>query len=281
MWCVWVLPSSFTGANSERTHRLSSPESVLWGSESRKKPLQLGCKMGKSIPRIERESFLSVPRIAINGFGRIGRMVTRIAKTRGHFDVVAINDLSDPKFLAYALKYDSVHGLFSGEVHQDGQRITVNGDPFEVLSEPNPAKLPWGRSGSGLCDREYRSLPSYFRIRAASRRWRQESNRHRPHQRLPRKHGSSRGERTRSHERCADYFQRLLHHQLAPLRLHWRYIVLSASNEDSSQRFMPIHRIKGWWTDPTKIIEELATPLSTLSPLPPAPPKLSAESSRS
>lgn len=86
---------------------------------------------------------MSVPRIAINGFGRIGRMVTRIAKTRGHFDVVAINDLTDPHFLAYALKYDSVHGIFPGEVHQDGQRIIVNGDPFEVLSEPDPAKLPW------------------------------------------------------------------------------------------------------------------------------------------
>ena len=58
----------------------------------------------------------SVPKIAINGFGRIGRIVTRIAKERGHFDVVAINDLTSAEHLAFAFRYDSVHRTFGGEV---------------------------------------------------------------------------------------------------------------------------------------------------------------------
>jgi glyceraldehyde 3-phosphate dehydrogenase len=71
-----------------------------------------------------------LPRIAINGFGRIGRTIMRIAKQRGHYDVVAVNDLASPEQLAYAFQYDSTHGLFPG-------------DPFIVLSERDPAKLPW------------------------------------------------------------------------------------------------------------------------------------------
>jgi glyceraldehyde 3-phosphate dehydrogenase len=59
---------------------------------------------------------VSVPKIAINGFGRIGRIVTRIAKLHRHFDVVAINDLTDPAHLACAFKYDSVHGIYPGGV---------------------------------------------------------------------------------------------------------------------------------------------------------------------
>ena len=90
---------------------------------------------------------MGAPRIAINGFGRIGRMVIRIAKTRGHFDVVAINDLVTPEQLAYAIKYDSVHGRFPGEVKLDGRTMTLDGDPFEVLNEPDPAKLPWKELG--------------------------------------------------------------------------------------------------------------------------------------
>ena len=81
---------------------------------------------------------MGAPRIAINGFGRIGRMVIRIAKTRGHFDVVAINDLVTPEQLAYAIKYDSVHGRFPGEVKLDGRTMTLDGDPFEVLNELVP-----------------------------------------------------------------------------------------------------------------------------------------------
>jgi len=88
-----------------------------------------------------------IPRIAINGFGRIGRTVMRIAKLRGHYDVVAINDLADADQLAYAFKYDSTHGVYPGEVTVDGSRMQIDGDPFEVLREPDPANLPWRELG--------------------------------------------------------------------------------------------------------------------------------------
>ena len=90
---------------------------------------------------------MAVPKIAINGFGRIGRIVTRIAKMRRHFDVVAINDLTDPEHLAYVFKYDSVHGVYPGDVRLDGHTMVIDNDPFQVLSERDPAKLPWGELG--------------------------------------------------------------------------------------------------------------------------------------
>lgn len=86
---------------------------------------------------------MAVPKIAINGFGRIGRMVVRIAKERRHFDVVAINDLAPPAYLEHAFKYDSVHGSYSGETRLDGDTMIIDNDPFKVLSERDPAKLPW------------------------------------------------------------------------------------------------------------------------------------------
>lgn len=90
---------------------------------------------------------MAVPRIAINGFGRIGRVVTRIAKMRRHFDVAAINDLVDPAHLAYAFKYDSVHGTYPGSVRLDGDILTIDDDPFKVLGEKDPEKLPWRELG--------------------------------------------------------------------------------------------------------------------------------------
>lgn len=86
---------------------------------------------------------MSVPRIAINGFGRIGRTVMRIAKLRRHFNVVAINDLSGPDQLAYSFKYDSVHGIYPGKVSVEGSTMLVDSDSFLVLGEKDPAKLPW------------------------------------------------------------------------------------------------------------------------------------------
>ncbi|HUP21775.1 MAG TPA: type I glyceraldehyde-3-phosphate dehydrogenase [Thermoanaerobaculia bacterium] len=90
---------------------------------------------------------MAVPRIAINGFGRIGRMVMRSAKTRQLFDVAAINDLTDPEALVYAFRYDTVHGPYPGEAFLKDGRMWIDGDPFEVLSEPEPAKLPWKELG--------------------------------------------------------------------------------------------------------------------------------------
>ncbi len=90
---------------------------------------------------------MSVPRIAINGFGRIGRTVTRIAKLRRQFNVVAINDLSGPDQLAYSFKYDSVHGIYPGQVKVEGSTMLIDDDSFTVLAEKDPAKLPWREMG--------------------------------------------------------------------------------------------------------------------------------------
>ena len=86
---------------------------------------------------------MTVPRIAINGFGRIGRTITRLAKLRGHFDIVAVNDVAPPEALLYAFKYDSIHGKYPGSVELHGDAMNIDGDPFVILSEKDPAKLPW------------------------------------------------------------------------------------------------------------------------------------------
>ncbi|MFB0988032.1 MAG: type I glyceraldehyde-3-phosphate dehydrogenase [Gammaproteobacteria bacterium] len=90
---------------------------------------------------------MALPKIAINGFGRIGRTIMRIAKLRKHYDVVAVNDLASPDQLAYAFKYDSTHGVFPGEVSFDGDVMEIDGDRFKVLSERDPTKLPWEEFG--------------------------------------------------------------------------------------------------------------------------------------
>jgi len=83
-------------------------------------------------------------RVAINGFGRIGRLVFRnLAARTSEFEVVAINDLTDTKTLAMLLKYDSTHRRFDGQVGHDADSIIVNGKSIKVLKERDPAKLPW------------------------------------------------------------------------------------------------------------------------------------------
>lgn len=83
-------------------------------------------------------------RIAINGFGRIGRLVLRAIKERGlDVDVVGINDLTDAATLAHLLKYDSAHGKFKGTVSVDGSTLTVNGDAIAISAEKQIANLPW------------------------------------------------------------------------------------------------------------------------------------------
>ncbi|GFO63461.1 type I glyceraldehyde-3-phosphate dehydrogenase [Geomonas paludis] len=82
-------------------------------------------------------------RVAVNGFGRIGRCVLRAAAQSKEFEFVAINDLTDAKTLAHLLKYDSVHGKFPGEVSVDGDQLIVNGKAIKVLAVRNPAELPW------------------------------------------------------------------------------------------------------------------------------------------
>ncbi len=87
-------------------------------------------------------------RVGINGFGRIGRLVFRVLAERPlDFDVVAINDLSDPKHLALLLKYDSVQGRFKGTVEAREQSIVVNGKEIPITVEKDPAGLPWKKLG--------------------------------------------------------------------------------------------------------------------------------------
>lgn len=85
-------------------------------------------------------------KVAINGFGRIGRLAFKVLLEKGA-DVVAINDLTDNKTLAHLLKYDSVHGKFNGTVDYNDEFIIVNGKKISALAEPNPSKLPWGDMG--------------------------------------------------------------------------------------------------------------------------------------
>ncbi len=89
-------------------------------------------------------------RLAINGFGRIGRLVFREMVKRGEFEIVAINDLTDSATLAHLLKYDSVHGRFKGSVEAKEGAIIVNGKEVKVFSEKNPANLPWKDLGVEL-----------------------------------------------------------------------------------------------------------------------------------
>ncbi|BBA70130.1 type I glyceraldehyde-3-phosphate dehydrogenase [Geobacter sulfurreducens] len=82
-------------------------------------------------------------RVAINGFGRIGRSVLRAAAKEKGIEIVAINDLTDAKTLAHLLKYDSVHGPFPGKVEVGDGAIVVNGKPITIIAERNPELLPW------------------------------------------------------------------------------------------------------------------------------------------
>lgn len=84
-------------------------------------------------------------RVGINGFGRIGRQVVRAAKETGVSDIdfVAVNDLTDTKTLAHLFKYDSVHGAYQGSVDFDADSLVIDGDVVRVLSEKDPAALPW------------------------------------------------------------------------------------------------------------------------------------------
>ncbi len=86
-------------------------------------------------------------KIAINGFGRIGRNVFKIAFENDNIDIVAINDLTDAKTLGHLLKYDSIHGRFNGTVQVDGNNLVVNGKRIPIYSIRNPKDLPWDKHG--------------------------------------------------------------------------------------------------------------------------------------
>jgi glyceraldehyde 3-phosphate dehydrogenase len=86
-------------------------------------------------------------KVGINGFGRIGRMVFRAAAQRNDLEIVAINDLLDVDYLAYMLKYDSVHGRFKGTVEVKDGQLVVNGKKIRCTAETDPTKLAWGDAG--------------------------------------------------------------------------------------------------------------------------------------
>ncbi len=90
-------------------------------------------------------------KVGINGFGRIGRMVFRaVAKDFKDIEIVAINDLLDPEYLAYMLKYDSVHGRFNGDIKVEGGNMIVNGKKIRLTAERDPANLKWNEVGADI-----------------------------------------------------------------------------------------------------------------------------------
>ena len=90
-------------------------------------------------------------KVGINGFGRIGRMVFRAAvKNFSDIEIVGINDLLEPEYLAYMLRYDSVHGRFAGEVAVDGTTLIVNGKKIRLTAVKDPAELKWGEVGADI-----------------------------------------------------------------------------------------------------------------------------------
>ena len=90
-------------------------------------------------------------KVGINGFGRIGRMVFRaVAKDFKDIEIVAINDLLEPEYLAYMLKYDSVHGRFNGDIKVDGGNMVVNGKKIRLTAERDPANLKWNEAGADI-----------------------------------------------------------------------------------------------------------------------------------
>ena len=91
--------------------------------------------------------FRSMVKVAINGFGRIGRLALRLMIDNPEFEVVAINDLTDAKTLAHLFKYDSAQGRFNGEIEVKEGAFVVNGKEIKVTAKSNPAELPWGELG--------------------------------------------------------------------------------------------------------------------------------------
>ncbi len=89
-------------------------------------------------------------KIGINGFGRIGRLAFRAAIERPGIEVVGINDLVEPEYMAYMLKYDSTHGPFKGAISVEGGHLVVNGKTIRVTAEKDPANLKWGEVGAEI-----------------------------------------------------------------------------------------------------------------------------------
>src|SRR5665648_765309 len=112
-------------------------------------------------------------KIAINGFGRIGRISFRALLKKNDLEVVAINDLTDTKTLAHLFKHDSSHGAFNGEVSYDSENLLINGKKIRVYAIKSPADLPWKELGidivlesTGLFNDKEKAAVSYTHLRA-------------------------------------------------------------------------------------------------------------------
>src|SRR5690606_5958383 len=107
--------------------------------------------MGRATAWRQESSAMAI-KVGINGFGRIGRNVLRsaVANFGNDIEIVAINDLLEPDYLAYMLKYDSVHGRFDGTVEVDGSTLVVNGKRIRLTQERDPANLKWDEVGADL-----------------------------------------------------------------------------------------------------------------------------------
>merc|ERR1712106_618673 len=105
--------------------------------------------------RFRLENFNMVTNIGINGFGRIGRLVTRVCANRDDVNVVAINDpFITLDYMVYMFKYDSTHGVFKGTVEEKDGKLVVNGQEITISMERNPADIKWGALGrrAHVCD---------------------------------------------------------------------------------------------------------------------------------
>ena len=116
-------------------------------------------------------------KVAINGFGRIGRLAFRQMFGAEGYEIVAINDLTSPKMLAHLLKYDTAQGRYEGHtVESDETSITVDGKKIEILAEKDPANLPWGKIGVDVvleCTGFFASSPAsrFFTSSTAAAFW--------------------------------------------------------------------------------------------------------------
>jgi len=151
--------------------------------------------------------------VGINGFGRIGRNIMRAAFGSRDFDFVAVNDITDTKTLAHLLKYDSILGNLTATIESGEGWISVNGDKFQVLSQKDPAALPWKDLGVEVVFEGTAGSPSAT-TRPSTSRWRQAGHHHRPGHRARRhvRHGCQ--PRNLRPGQAPGDLERLLHDQL-------------------------------------------------------------------
>lgn len=119
-------------------------------------------------------------KVGINGFGRIGRMVFRASLNHPEIEIVGINDLCPADYLAYMLKYDTMHGRFAADVKSNDYGIVVNGREIPVFAERNPADLPWGKIGAEYVVESTGLVPDEGKGAGAHRRRREEGRHVRP-----------------------------------------------------------------------------------------------------